>query len=253
MPETDVLTLGTAFLIGMLGSGHCVGMCGGILGALSVSAAPERRRGKRPDLVLLLGYNLGRILSYSAAGLIAGLIGSVFIRTHLETPLRLVAAFLLIALGLYLTGLWQGITRLEALGKHFWKRLQPLSRGLVPVRNGHQAVLLGAIWGWLPCGLVYAALAWAATAPTPLHGALTMFAFGLGTLPALLATGLFAEQFARFARHATTRAGSGLLVMAFGVWTLWGAFQHGAHSGHTEPASHPVTDPAHSHHHHHPS
>lgn len=260
MPEGDALTLGTAFLIGMLGSGHCVGMCGGILGALSMSAAPERRRGNRPDLGLLLGYNLGRICSYSLAGLLAGLLGSAFVHANLEMPLRLTAGLLLLALGLYLTGIWQGLAHLEALGKRFWKRLQPLSRGLVPVRHLHQAVLLGGIWGWLPCGLVYTALAWSATASSPLEGALTMFAFGLGTLPALIATGLFAEQLSRLVRNRAVRAGSGLLVMAFGAWTLWGAFQHdghtghAGHAGHTQPAAPVGGEPAeelHPAHHHH--
>lgn len=243
MNGTEPLAWGAAFLIGFLGSSHCVGMCGGIVGALGLSTAPERRRDGRPDLALLAGYNSGRILSYVTAGALAGGLGAALAWAHLETPLRIVAALLLIALGLYLSGAWKILARLEAAGQGLWNRLQPLARPLLPVRHLHQAVALGALWGWLPCGLVYSTLAWAAASASPAGGALIMLCFGLGTFPALLATGLFAGELGRFARNAGIRAGSGALVAGFGLWTLWGALIHPGH----DPGDNGAVHPHHSH------
>ncbi len=239
MSGHEPLAWGAAFLIGLLGSGHCVGMCGGIIGALGMSVAPERRGDGSPDLTLLAGYNLGRISSYVIAGALAGALGAGLAWAHLETPLRITAALLLIALGLYISGTWKVLARLEAAGRGLWQRLQPLARPLLPVRHGHQAVALGALWGWLPCGLVYSTLAWAAASASPAGGALIMLCFGLGTFPALMASGLFAERLGNFARSAGTRAGAGVLVAGFGLWTLWGALGHpGQERAHPGPAHH---------------
>jgi len=95
-----------------------------------------------------------------------------------------------------------------------------------------QAMALGAVWGWLPCGLVYSMLAWSLAMADPLRGALLMGAFGLGTLPALLATGLAARQLAGLIRHPATRSIAALTIIAFALWQLWQLLPGGgAHLG----------------------
>jgi sulfite exporter TauE/SafE len=222
VPELIPL-LGSALVLGLLGGGHCLGMCGGLMGALTLAIPPEQR-GRR--LRLLLAYNLGRILSYAAAGLLLGLAGVALASSPLATGLRIVAALLLIAMGLYLAGWWSGLTRIEALGRGLWRHVQPLATRLLPVSSLPRALLLGALWGWLPCGLVYSTLLWAASQGDALHSAALMLAFGLGTWPVLLATGLAAERVGSLLRKRGVRMAGGVLVILFGLWTLPGPHQH---------------------------
>lgn len=220
---TDLLPqLISAFILGLLGGGHCLGMCGGLMGALTL-AIPPQQRGRR--LQLLLGYNLGRILSYAVAGLLLGLGGWALASSPAASVLRIVAALLLIAMGLYLAGWWSGLTRIEALGKGLWRFIQPVTRRFMPVHGLPQAATLGALWGWLPCGLVYSTLLWAASQGDALDSALLMLAFGLGTWPVLLATGLAAERLTALLRRRGVRIAGGLLVILFGLWTLPGPHQ----------------------------
>ncbi|HTN29245.1 MAG TPA: sulfite exporter TauE/SafE family protein [Pseudomonas sp.] len=221
MPELAPLLI-SAFILGLLGGGHCLGMCGGLMGALTL-AIPAEQRGRR--LQLLLGYNLGRILSYATAGLLLGLGGWALANSPAATAMRVVAALLLIAMGLYLAGWWSGLTRIEALGKGLWHFIQPVTRRFMPVRGLPQALALGALWGWLPCGLVYSTLLWAASQGDALDSALLMLAFGLGTWPVLLATGLAAERITALLRRRGVRIAGGLLVILFGLWTLPGPHQ----------------------------
>ncbi|MFF7708215.1 sulfite exporter TauE/SafE family protein [Pseudomonas sp. NPDC007930] len=214
--------LASAWLLGLLGGGHCLGMCGGLMGALSLAGpADATRRWPR-----LLGYNLGRILSYALAGLLFGSLGLAVAHTPALNVLRTLAALLLIAMGLYLAGWWHGLTRIEALGRGLWRRLQPLSRPLLPVRTTGQALLLGALWGWLPCGLVYSALLWSAAQGDALKSAALMLAFGLGTWPLMLATGAASQGLLALLRRRRVRVAAGLLVLGFGLWSLPGAHQH---------------------------
>ncbi|MDO9188302.1 MAG: sulfite exporter TauE/SafE family protein, partial [Sulfurimicrobium sp.] len=125
-----------------------------------------------------------------------------------------------LALGLYLAGLWQAVTRIERLGGLLWRRLQPFSKSLLPVRNPLQAFLLGTLWGWLPCGLVYSVLITALASGSAISGAAAMLAFGLGTLPNLIAMGLFAQQLQALTRNIWVRRASGLLVAGYGAWGL---------------------------------
>ncbi|MBI6951254.1 sulfite exporter TauE/SafE family protein [Pseudomonas sp. CCOS 191] len=222
MPELIPL-LGSALVLGLLGGGHCLGMCGGLMGALTL-AIPHEQRSRR--LRLLLAYNLGRILSYAAAGLLLGLAGVALASSPLATGLRVAAALLLIAMGLYLAGWWSGLTRIEALGRGLWRHVQPLATRLLPVSSLPRALLLGALWGWLPCGLVYSTLLWAASQGDALHSAALMLAFGLGTWPVLLATGLAAERVGSLLRRRGVRMAGGVLVILFGLWTLPGPHQH---------------------------
>ncbi len=213
MPE---LSLISAFLVGLLGGGHCVGMCGGIVGAATITLP-----GQRPQLPFLFAYNTGRIASYTMAGVLAGLIGaSGFFLDHVlpvEKILYALASLMLVVLGLYLAGWWQGVLVLERAGGALWKRLQPLSKKLLPLRSTPQAIALGLVWGWLPCGLVYSVLVAAMATGSALHGGMLMLAFGLGTLPTLLAMGLAAVRLKRFLQNLWVRRVSGLLVLGFGA------------------------------------
>lgn len=222
MPELAPQLL-SALILGLLGGGHCLGMCGGLMGALTLAIPPEQR-GRR--LRLLLAYNLGRIFSYSAAGLLIGTAGWAVSSSPAAMILRVIAGLLLIAMGLYLAGWWSGLTRIEALGRYLWKYLQPFASRLMPVRSLPRALLLGAIWGWLPCGLVYSTLLWASSQGSPSDSALLMLAFGLGTWPVLLATGMAAERLTALLRKRGVRIAGGLLVILFGLWTLPGPHQH---------------------------
>ena len=222
MPELAPLLV-SALVLGLLGGGHCLGMCGGLMGALTLAIPPEQRSRR---LQLLLAYNLGRILSYALAGLLLGLAGWVVAGSQAEVIMRTLAALLLIAMGLYLAGWWSGLTRIEALGRGLWRHSQPLTRRFMPVTSIPKAVVLGSLWGWLPCGLVYSTLLWASSQGNAVNSALLMLAFGLGTWPVLLATGLAAERITALLRKRGVRMAGGLLVILFGIWTLPGPHQH---------------------------
>mgnify|MGYP002037423988 FL=1 len=150
---TDLLPqLISALILGLLGGGHCLGMCGGLMGALSLAIPAERRHQR---LRLLVAYNAGRILSYTAAGLLLGLAGWALASGPLAAVLRSIAGLLLIAMGLYLAGWWSGLTRIEALGRGLWRRLQPITRRFMPITSAQRALLLGGLWGWLPLSLIH--------------------------------------------------------------------------------------------------
>ena len=214
------LSLISAFLVGLLGGGHCVGMCGGIVGAVSMHL--PQSKSKAP---FLLAYNTGRILSYTLAGSIAGLVGasSFFLQNVLpiQHVLYGISSFILIALGLYLAGIWHGVTYLEGAGKFIWKTLQPYSKRYIPVQNIKQAFFLGSLWGWLPCGLVYSVLIAAIATGSAVSGGLLMLAFGLGTLPTLLTMGMAAVKLKAFLQNVWIRWVSGLLVLGFGLVGLY--------------------------------
>ncbi|TBU93340.1 sulfite exporter TauE/SafE family protein [Phytopseudomonas dryadis] len=222
MPELLPQLL-SALILGLLGGGHCLGMCGGLMGALTLAIPPEQRQRR---LQLLLAYNGGRIGSYALAGLLLGLAGWAVASGPLATLLRTLAALLLIAMGLYLAGWWSGLTRIEALGRGLWRHIQPITRRCMPVTSASRALILGGLWGWLPCGLVYSTLLWAASQGDALRSAALMLAFGVGTLPLLLATGMATERLSRLLRRRGVRVAGGLLVMLFGLWTLPGPHQH---------------------------
>ena len=216
-------SLTAAFLVGLLGGGHCVGMCGGIVGAVTMTLP-----GSKPKLPFVLAYNLGRIGSYTLAGIIAGAVGaSSFFLEHvlpIEKVLYALASLMLVLLGLYLAGIWRVLTRLEALGGRLWKHLQPYSKRLLPVRTLPQSLLLGVLWGWLPCGLVYSVLVAAVASGSPWQGGVLMLAFGLGTLPTLLAMGMTAVRLKHLLQNLWFRRLSGLLIAGFGLLALYRLF-----------------------------
>jgi sulfite exporter TauE/SafE len=213
------MSLLAALLVGLLGGVHCVGMCGGLVGAFSLQLP-----GQGPRTGYQLAANFGRVFSYAIAGGIAGALGgtSLFLQRLFpaEQVLYALANIMLVLLGLYLAGFAQTVLVLERLGGGVWKRLQPLLRRLLPIRSLRQAFAAGMVWGWLPCGLVYSVLITALASGSPLQGALTMAAFGLGTLPNLLAMGLFAGRLQPLLQRRGVRIVAGLLVLAMGLWGL---------------------------------
>ncbi len=226
-----------AFITGLLGGVHCFGMCGGIVGALTLNTGGNS--GNRsihdndPDrlisqLIITLGYNIGRIAGYVVAGALVGFLGATLVDLGgiqaARQVLAIIASLFMIALGFYLAGIWQGISKLESIGTHLWKHIQPFSKQFMPVRSLKQAIPLGFLWGWLPCGLVYTALIWTLSAGGAVEGALLMLAFGLGTLPNLLAMGIVASLLEKWVRNPGIRLIAGLLVVAMGIITLFRAF-----------------------------
>ena len=227
---------GSAFVAGLLGSGHCFGMCGGIVGAFSIggAAGPAAGGESRSRLAGLVSYNAGRILTYTALGALAGGLGAAM--AGLLPPelarraARLSAALFLIGLGLYLAGRPQILRPIERLGARLWRRIEPLSRRLLRARGPGHAVALGLVWGFLPCGLVYSMLAMAGLAGGPADGALVMLAFGAGTLPSLFAAGLAAASLRRLARSALLRRTAAAAYIALGAWFAFTALSGPIHS-----------------------
>ena len=219
MPDTGFIAV---FLIGLLGGVHCAGMCGGIVSALSMQTV--RPPGAASTFPLHLAYNFGRISSYVIAGALVGTIGSFGLlfkdMLPVQMALYIAANLMMIALGLYLTGFTQGLAMTERLGQSLWRHLQPYTRRFLPARSVAQAYPLGLLWGWLPCGMVYGVLTAALLSGSAQRGAATMLAFGLGTLPNLLLAGMLLQRLRSVVQAPYVRMGSGLLVIAFGVWGL---------------------------------
>jgi len=216
----DGLGLLGALGIGLFGGVHCIAMCGGIAGAIALGAGPEATAGARLRLLTTVG--AGRILGYALAGVLAGGLGlgvAEMLGARGGAVLRIVAGLLLLGMACVVAGLWHVPLALEQIGLAVWRRLAPIA-GTLRGASGLRAVPLGVLWGWLPCGLVYGALGWAAATGRPLHGALVMTAFGLGTLPATLVTGTAAARLGRVLRASTSRRVAGALLAAFAVWTL---------------------------------
>lgn len=220
------IALGAALVGGFAGGVHCAGMCGGIVHALC--AAPGGRE-DGPRMQYLVAYNAGRIASYACAGAIAGAIGAAGLLTRaapvLQPVLFSLASLMLVALGLYLAGMLPLLARIEAAGGKLWRVVQPLTRHMLPVNSLSRALGLGALWGWLPCGMVYAVLLTALALGSWWQGAALMLAFGLGTLPNLLGIGLMWKQVDRLRRAGALRRFAGCAVALFGVYSLTGLFQ----------------------------
>ena len=213
---TDV-SFWAALLVGFFGGVHCIGMCGGIVGALSLGLPEPLRSRSRAAWPFHLAYNLGRLSSYIGAGALAGGLGAgLLLMTdirQIQQLLQIIAALFMVALGLYLGGWWSGLRSVERLGGHVWRRIEPLGRRLLPVATPTHAFMLGLVWGWLPCGLVYSVLIWALAAGSAADGARLMLGFGLGTLPNLLLMGVLAAKLTGFVRQPWPRRVAGTLVL----------------------------------------
>ena len=208
----DPVFLLAAFLTGLAGAGHCAGMCGGIAGALAHAT---------PGSTGTLAYSGGRITTYALLGLLAGAMAALLSPRDAGLAMavgRVLTALVLLAIALYLLDIARWIQVLETVGARAWRRVAPLARRLLPADTLPRAWAVGMLWGLLPCGLVYGALLYAATSGSATAGALTMLAFGAGTLPAVLGLGLGARWLLAHAR--TVRRASGWLMLAYAAWTL---------------------------------
>jgi sulfite exporter TauE/SafE len=217
------LTIAAALTLGFLGSSHCLVMCGGIGAALGLG-----NHGTRGTLLL---FQLGRVLSYACLGGILGALAGIVAADSIFAlnGLRVIAGLLLIAMGCYISNWWRGLVVLERAGQLIWRRVQPITSRFLPIQKPQHALLVGMSWGLLPCGLIYSALAWSATAADWRYSALLMFCFGLGTIPAMLATSYTAEQFKKLMRSHNLRRTAAILLIIFGSWTSIMALQHTIH------------------------
>lgn len=225
-------------LVGLAGSVHCVGMCGGIVGAFSAAPRPfpvavVSLPAQAADSALrVLAYNTGRIASYATAGAIAagaaGGAGALAGVAGLQAGGYWLANLMLAALGLYLMDAWRGLAKLEQAGRALWTRVRPLAGRLLPLDTPLKMLGAGAVWGWLPCGMVYSVLLTAMFAGSAAGGALVMLAFGLGTLPMMLAMGMAGGALRQALQRRAVRIGAGVLVLGYGLVGL--ARAGGAHS-----------------------
>ncbi|HGS5166441.1 sulfite exporter TauE/SafE family protein [Vibrio harveyi] len=213
-----------AFMIGLVGAGHCMGMCGGIASLLSMGAPNNK-----PSSSIPLFYNVGRLASYALIGAIVG--GAVSGLSELSGLtqslgwLRFVAALFMILVALYIAKWWQGLLVIEKAGQHIWKFISPAGKRLLPLKHPMYAFPFGFIWGWLPCGLVYSALTWSAVSGDALNGGLIMLSFGLGTLPSMLAIGYGASHFQKLQKSLIFRNISALILISYGMYTAAGAMR----------------------------
>lgn len=221
----EALVVITAFIIGLVGSLHCAGMCGGIVSMLHAGQKIAARRNLRSAWIASMAFNGGRIMSYAIAGALAATVGVsvVGIAGHEvgHTIMQMLGGLFMIALGLYLTGWWNGLAVVEKLGLKVWKKLSPMARGILPITSHIGALKAGALWGWLPCGLVYSALILVMSTGDPLTGAAAMIAFGLGTLPMLAVIGIASERVSIVSKPLV-RQSAGVMVMLFGVMVFTG-------------------------------
>ncbi|MCE2570400.1 sulfite exporter TauE/SafE family protein [Motilimonas eburnea] len=210
-----------AFFIGLLGAGHCLGMCGGVASAMTFSINKDAT--KSQQWLTLLLYNLGRSSSYILAGMaIAGgaaVLSQLFDVKQALIMLRLLAASMMLLLALYISRLWLGLQALEKAGQHLWRRIQPIARFFLPLKHPVYAFPLGMAWGWLPCGLVYSSLSWAAVSGSALNGGLIMAGFALGTLPAMTTLGLLSHTVSRLIQSNWFRYGGSALLALYALHT----------------------------------
>jgi sulfite exporter TauE/SafE len=223
------ISLLTAWLTGFLGSAHCIGMCGGIVSILTMSLPVQIRQSFWRTLPYLLSYHTGRLISYITAGIIVSSFGAQFKPLFAFQIHLWISGIFIIALGLYLGGWWQILTWLERMGSHWWRRLAPLGQRFLPITGLMPALGLGIVWGWLPCGLVYTALALALASGTVEQGGLIMLAFGLGTLPTLFLMGTAASWLTQLTRQRWFRQLIGGLLILFGTYILLGTLADNHH------------------------
>ena len=231
--------LSAAFVTGLLGSAHCFGMCGGISGLFAVNVSVLDLKRQLPKAI---AYNAGRVVTYAVLGAAVAMLGKGAVDSipRLAAPVRLASGLLIILVGLQVAFGWRILSVVENAGARLWRRVAPAAKALVPVQTLPQATGLGLIWGLLPCGLVYSVLLLAATTAEPSGGALVMLAFGLGTMPAMVATGISASKLAQF--MSRNRLGAGLLIVLLGIATVAmpvmklsasdAPTQHGMHDAH---------------------
>ncbi|MGA4606871.1 MULTISPECIES: sulfite exporter TauE/SafE family protein [Pseudoalteromonas] len=211
------ISLLSAFVMGLAGSGHCLVMCGGIASSLQLASK------QLSAVVVTLLYNIGRISSYALAGSLVALLGASLAKqnTSLAIILQLMSGIFMVLVAIYVMRLASTLKWLESFAKSLiWQHIVKLNRYLVPVNTKTKAFCYGALWGWLPCGLVYSALTWTLQAKSATEGALIMLAFGIGTMPALIVIGQSAQLLQKFINHLVTRIIMGNLLIWYGVYLI---------------------------------
>jgi sulfite exporter TauE/SafE len=225
-----------AFNLGLFSTLHCLGMCGGIIGALSLSAPANTDAQPVGRAGLVFAYNIGRVFSYTLAGAIAGFFGehlmAIIMPDSGHRALQFIAAVILILIGLHLAGWLLKLRLIEASGLRLWQLIQPAGRRFFPVNNLSKALMIGMVWGWLPCALVYSAMLWSLASGNAWNGALLMFAFGLGTLPGMMTAGLMGNRLLDVLKQKAFRTWAGVIIILFGaaspfIYTVPHQHEHG--------------------------
>lgn len=227
-----------AFSMGLFGSPHCLGMCGGIVTAFGLSmqhVSDSKKNG------LILTYHVGRLISYSLLGLIASLVGvAIFQSIMSNSAPRIVLGAVLVLIGLAMLGL-PLFNHLEKVGMRFWQSLAPLRKKVFPIDSFGKALFAGLLWGFLPCGLVYGALMMAIAGNNIATGAALMFVFGLGTMPMLIATQKTVGMLQSSIKNFRLRQINGVIMMLSGLAVIFipmmmhhnhnhGSHNHGSHN-----------------------
>ncbi len=217
--HSDLPPIIALFLMGLVGSGaHCVFMCSPIMAALTLNSS---RRGW-----LAIGYNLGRIITYTLMGALFGALGHWLAQRvgtlfQVQQVLTVIAALFMLLIALHVSGLYAALAPLERLGGRLWRKLEPFGRRLLPVKHFPGALLLGGLWGFIPCGMVYSALAASLAAGGAIEGGALMLAFGLGTLPALVAIGLAADGLSRWLQQPWLKRLAGIAIAVLAFWMFF--------------------------------
>tara|TARA_R110001592_G_scaffold112966_2_gene311625 strand:- start:6470 stop:7309 length:840 start_codon:yes stop_codon:yes gene_type:complete len=268
----EAISYSAAFMIGLIGSPHCVGMCGGIAGLLASSTAPsaaavqstasatveyipiaERRdpaqlQNQLYQILLISLFQLGRISCYALLGALAGgLVGGLITASsfaiedlaNITKGLRILASLMLVMVALSIAG-WTQLTRfLESAGGGVWKRIQPLTKRLIPVNSPRKALAIGGLWGFLPCGLIYSALAWSALSGSAIQSGVLMFCFGLGTVPAVMGVSGLTGSLRLLMKKPLARRGFAILLIALAItpWLAMGEKSHAQHTGHSSTSN----------------
>ncbi len=224
-----------AFIMGLFSALHCLGMCGSIIGTLTLSLRKEIRDRKSQLTLFVFSYNFGRITSYTIAGYLVGLLHNVLMLPLGEGQghriLQIISALIMTGAGLHIAGWFPRFAYIEKAGGLVWSRIEPYGRRLIPVQTLPQAYIFGMIWGWLPCGLVYAAFTLAATAGNEYRGALTMLSFGIGTLPAVVGVGIMTSLMMRLSAMRKFRQLAGITLILLGILAAFPWLNPGVHHG----------------------
>jgi sulfite exporter TauE/SafE len=218
-----VIGFTAAFVAGAAGSVHCLAMCGGLAGALGMRSRSSPSQALRDAWL----YHVGRLGGYGLAGAVFAMLGGTLL-SAVNLPLlaivaRIGAGALLILAALKILFGWNLLSAIEYAGARYWRALQPIAQRALTTSGATRSLTIGLLWGWLPCGLVYSMLMFAAMSGDALRGAGIMIAFGLGTIPAMLTGSMLAGRAGNWLRQRGTRQLGGALLLLFGCWMAWSA------------------------------
>lgn len=230
----DKLSLISALLLGLMGSVHCVGMCGGMASALSLPLSAAKLSSRKKILIQFC-FGIGRVFGYALAGYLAGSFSWLLLNvtgSGFAVVLRIMAGVFMIFLGLFLARWWHGLSKIEKLGARLWQTISPAIKTLTPADTISKALSVGLLWGWLPCGMVYSMLIFSMGSGSGIQGAGIMLMFGLGTIPAVMGLGIVADKAMNLLQNNYAKNIFGSMIILFGCWTVWGAINVSLHHGH---------------------